>query len=118
MDRDTTYMSRSPSPGVHEASSPATESGWLDPGERRRFLTALGTKAEAVQTGVQGGRSLQVRSPVRPSRNWALWYGPLNVDTTILYCRPGVSEVSRCCLAPLATASGGNTRESLNSRVT
>lgn len=43
VDRETTYMSRSPSPGVQDASSPPTESERPGRGARRRFPTALGT---------------------------------------------------------------------------
>lgn len=57
-------------------------------------------------------------SPVRPLMNCALWFGPLNVDTPILYGLPGVSEVSRWCRASLAKVTGGKTRVSLKSNVT
>lgn len=60
VDRETTYMSRSPCAGVQETTSPQAES---DPGQgvRWRFLTVLGTGAESpvqvrFKVKVCGGR--------------------------------------------------------------
>lgn len=61
VDRETTYMSRSPCAGVQETTSPQAESVCPSQGVRWRFLTVLGTGAESP---------VQVRFKVKVCGGW------------------------------------------------
>lgn len=97
VDRDTMYMSRSPSPWVHVALRPPTASLCPGGGAKCRFPTALGTETQTglVRTGSDrigpaqrpkaglDGACVNVL-PVRALMDAGIWLVPLNVDTTIL----------------------------------